>query len=72
MKNINDFIYHRICRLNECNAAIHTNRKDYHFCCPNHQQEYWRRKRKERRKIETMILNHEERIKKIEKKLEIK
>jgi len=69
MKNSNNFVFNRICRLNECNVKINTNRKNHYFCCPNHQQEYWRRKRKERRKLELVILDHEERIKKLERKL---
>lgn len=37
--------FHRICRLEECEREIHTNRKDHHFCEKTHQQEWWKRHR---------------------------
>lgn len=62
----NHFLYHRICRLEECEIEIHTNRKDHLFCEPNHQQSHWRRVRKQRRKHEAMVREHEKRIKELE------
>lgn len=63
----NRFSYHRICRLEGCEIEIHTNRKDHYFCEPNHQQLYWRRIRKQRRRINVMILDLEKRIEVLEK-----
>ena len=37
--------FHRICRLEECETEIHTNRKDHIFCRKAHQQEWWKRHR---------------------------
>ena len=37
--------FHRICRLEECETEIHTNRKDHYFCQTGHQQEWWKRHR---------------------------
>ena len=37
--------YHRICRLEECEKEIHTNRRDHYFCETAHRQEYWKRRR---------------------------
>lgn len=62
-----EFLYHRICRLEECKIEIHTNRKDHFFCEPNHQQLHWRRIRIKKRKIEAMVLDHEKRIEELEK-----
>lgn len=60
------FLYHRICRLEECEIEIHTNRKDHLFCEPNHQQLHWRRVRKQRRKHEAMVREHEKRLEALE------
>lgn len=61
----NHFSYHRICKLEECEIEIHTNRKDHLFCEPNHQQLHWRRVRKQRRHWEAMVRDHDEAIKKL-------
>ena len=37
--------YQRICRLEECDIEILTNRKQHVFCCQDHQQEWWKRER---------------------------
>ena len=45
-KYSNDYYrFHRICRLEECEIEIHTNRKDHYFCETAHRQEYWKRRR---------------------------
>lgn len=65
----NAFSFHRICRLEECEIEIHTNRKDHYFCEPSHQQIHWRRIRKARRKIEITLSEHDHAIKELVKQM---
>ena len=59
--------FKRVCRLERCDVIIYTNRDKPLFCEPNHQQEHWCDKRKRKRKVDAMVLDHEKRMKELEK-----
>jgi len=63
--------YHRICQLEECDIEFDTNRKKHFFCCPAHQQEYWKRIRSGDRAIISEVSRQRNDIEKIKEKLGI-
>ena len=66
------FKYERICKLDECNIIIKTNRKWKLFCCTEHQQEYWSRIRSGQFQLIKSITKLEEENRRIKEKLGMK
>lgn len=64
--------FHRICRLEECEADFYTNKKDHYFCCTEHQQEYWKRIRRGDRVLHSEIIKQRKDIEEIKQQLGIK
>lgn len=63
--------FYRVCRLEECEIEIWTNKKDHYFCCTDHQQEYWKRTRRGDRALATEVHSQRKDIDKIKEKLGI-
>ena len=63
---ISYYKFHRVCRLEECEVDIHTNRKDHWFCCTDHQQEWWKRQRADDRILTKEVSSQAKRIEELE------